>query len=216
MWVAMGSASTLQSPYTSGYKLALLVNYSIVLCKCFLTNYTLLGLQLHFAWLPFHCSYPHSDPSTPTALQININGFRCLLLWCGPSFGQSPWAHPGGIAFSSLALPLHVFFLSYDGSVLWVQNVDSMYENYIHAIYIYKINPGYSQLFWHTNDFSFPTHAVKWSIWYCQVLYLMQWKPNLISCYLNVTTLIILLVCLYSVMSWWLRKLIVAYKCNFA
>lgn len=32
-----------RAPGTSGYKLALLVNYSIVLCKCFLTNFTFLG-----------------------------------------------------------------------------------------------------------------------------------------------------------------------------
>lgn len=97
------------SPY-SGYKLAFLVNYSVVLCKCFLTNYTLLGLKLQFAWLPFHCSNPRSKPSTSTALEININGFRRLLLWYSSSFDQSPWAYPGGIAFSSLVLPLYFFF----------------------------------------------------------------------------------------------------------
>lgn len=130
-WVATGSAPTLLAPYTSGYKLALLVNYSIMLCKCFLINYTFLGLKLHFAWFPFHCTSPRSDPSTPIALEININGFRCLLLWYGPLFGQSPWTLP-------LALPLCFFFLSYDDSVLWVQNVDYMFRNDIHAIYNYK------------------------------------------------------------------------------
>lgn len=130
-WVATGSAPTLLAPYTSGYKLALLVNYSIMLCKCFLINYTFLGLKLHFAWFPFHCTSPRSDPSTPIALEININGFRCLLLWYGPLFGQSPWSFP-------LALPLCFFFLSYDDSVLWVQNVDYMFRNDIHAIYNYK------------------------------------------------------------------------------
>lgn len=108
-WVAMGSAPTLLAPYTSGYKLALLVNYSIMLCKCFLTNYTFLGLKLHFARFPFHCTSPRSDPSTPIALEININGFRCLLLWYGPLFGQSPWTLP-------LALPLCLFFFK-----LWWQ-----------------------------------------------------------------------------------------------
>lgn len=57
---------------TSGYKLPLFVNYSIVLYKLFLTNHTLLGLKERNP-LFFHCCYPHPNPSMPVALKINIS-----------------------------------------------------------------------------------------------------------------------------------------------
>lgn len=130
---------------TSGYKLPHLVNCSIVVYKYFLTNQPLLDLKERnplSSTVVFHTQSPQCQ-----------HLHRILLLWHSFSLSRAPW--PCGPVLSSLALPSRLF-----NSVLWVPQVDSVFKNDMHAIYLYNnksrsylVNLAYKL-------FSFPTNTV--------------------------------------------------------